>query len=739
MALVTVAIPARNAAAFIAQTIASIQQQTDIDWELILVDDASGDGTGDIVRAIDDSRIHVLTNTIRRGVSFCHNRIIAASSAPFVAHVDADDYILPGALRKLVCALQENPRSGLAHCQFYDIDWEGHVLRDVLRRRTQAYQQRASGFDYRRALIVHGTVTSGLRTYPRRVLDAVGKFNETMVYGEDLEMAVRIVDKYEIAFVPEYLYARRLHTQNTTESLSMKPFRFLWRRYQMYRALERSNQVTYFKQEPYLLNRLLWTALSETLAVPRAQALVKQILLVPRRLRRRFSHKIALPVLDRLYEFAVNYGGWWRLDVFRRRRTSSPLASIGYYLWSFPAPVETFIRREVQALRDSGLSVTVFADQPGGLNDPALVETTRYLLPRDPKRLGRAKQLFARSNRIRYWNVRLYVFLHRYGDYKTWHEDRYVFERAIDLAYVLKEHNITHLHAPWADRTAFIALLAACLLNIPYTVEARAHDLHRFKFQYALAEKFANAAFVITNSDYNARAIATYLESRTHPPVHVIRNLFPLEQFQPPAATTRSGPFRILCVARLIEEKGLVYLLRACAQLRERGISFTCEIIGGAEEPTYVSYRIQLLRLHKHLCLQDHVFFLGSRPFDQILDAYAHADLFVLPCVIAENGGRDISPNSLIEAMAMGLPVISTQLSAIPEIVEHGVSGILIPPNDAPALADAMVELIQDEPRRRALGARARERVQARYDARKNVAQFAALFASASAPTGAVQ
>ena len=119
---------------------------------------------------------------------------------------------------------------------------------------------------------------------------------------------------------------------------------------------------------------------------------------------------------------------------------------------------------------------------------------------------------------------------------------------------------------------------------------------------------------------------------------------------------------------------------------------------------------------------------MGAQPFEKILEAYTRADLFVLPCVIAENGGRDISPNALIEAMAMGLPVISTQLSAIPEIVEHGVSGVLVPPNDANALADAMRQLMENEPLRRALGVRARERVAARYDARKNVQQFVALF-----------
>jgi glycosyltransferase involved in cell wall biosynthesis len=720
--------PARNAASFIAQAIASIQQQTDLDWELIVVDDASTDETANIVRAFHDPRIRLLTNETQRGIYDCHNQIVAASHAPYVAHVDADDFILPGALRQMVAALESDPRAGQAHCQFYDIDENGNVLREVLLQRNKMYQRRAQGFDYRRELIRWGTVTSGLRTYPRRVLQELGPFNTQLKYGGDYEMAVRIAEQYEFAFVPQYLYVRRLHARNTTETLSFKNLRYFWQRYHICRALSRSGQVTYFHRKPYRLNRLLASSLFATLGVGRAVDAARDMrYALPRAVRLTLQNKIVSPTLERLYEFAVNHGAWWRLKWRAQKSGHKASLRLAYYVWQFPALSDTFIRREVQGLRDTGIALEVFADVAGEFGDPALAETTHYLLPRNPERLARAKKFFRARSRLRYWNVFLYVVLHRYGSYKTWREDIAVFERALELAYPLREHDITHLHTPWADRTAFIALLAAALLDIPYSVEARAHDLHRFKNQFALREKFSNAKFIITNSDYNARAIEMDVGA-AHPPLHVIRELFPLTDFSIPADKQTAGLFRILCVARLIEEKGLVYLLRACARLRERGIPFRCEIIGGPEEPTYVNYLIQLKRLHKHLQLQDSVLFMGAQPFQNILDAYARADLFVLPCVIAENGGRDISPNSLIEAMAMGLPVISTQLSAIPEIVEHGVSGILVPPNDDAALADAIDQLRRDESLRRALGMAARARVQERYDAAKNIAQFAALF-----------
>ncbi len=731
MAVVTIAMPARNAAKFIRQAISSIRQQTDTDWELFVVDDASEDETANVVRAFDDARITLLTNETQCGIWACHNRILESSHAPYIAHIDADDFILPGALRKMVHALENNSRAGLAHCQFYDVDEQGVVRRDIFLQRAKLYEQRARGFDYRRELLAQGTVTSGLRTYPRRVLDELGGFNETVQYGGDLEMALRIVEHGEIAFVPEFLYARRLHAQNTTESLSFKSWRYLWQRFQMCRALSRSRQVTYFHHEPYNLHRLLLTGLADTLGIPRAQAFVSEkIFMLPRQMRAKLSANIATPLRNSLYEFAVNHGAWWRLHWRTRPRARGAPKRIGYYKWRFPDLSETFILREVNALRDAGMNVEMFADEPGGLESSPHVATTHYLMPRDAKRIARAKSVFKRRARLRYWNVFLYTVLHRYGEYKTWHEDWSVFECAVDLALHLNEYNVSYLHAPWADRTAFIAMLAAALLDIPYSVQGRAHDLHRHKFQFGLREKFSNAAFVITNSDYNARTIKTYLDTRNPPPLRVIRNLFPLEQFQPRTRSNASPMFQILCVARLIEEKGLVYLMHACADLRARGVPFCCEIIGAPEEPTYINYWLQLKHLHQKLQLQNCVSFRGAQPFENILDAYARADLFVLPCVLAENGGRDISPNSLIEAMAMGLPVISTQFAAIPEIVEQGVSGILVPPNDANALADAMAQLLNAEPLRRALGARARERVEARYDARKNVAQFVEMFSN---------
>jgi glycosyltransferase involved in cell wall biosynthesis len=112
------------------------------------------------------------------------------------------------------------------------------------------------------------------------------------------------------------------------------------------------------------------------------------------------------------------------------------------------------------------------------------------------------------------------------------------------------------------------------------------------------------------------------------------------------------------------------------------------------------------------------------------MDAYLRADLFVLPCVIASDGSRDVTPNALVEAMAMELPVVSTPIGAIPEIVDDGINGLLIPPNDDNALADAIEMLVRDSDLRRRIGIAARKKIENRFDIDKNMARYAALYAT---------
>ena len=270
-------------------------------------------------------------------------------------------------------------------------------------------------------------------------------------------------------------------------------------------------------------------------------------------------------------------------------------------------------------------------------------------------------------------------------------------------------------------------MLVARLAGITYSVQARAHDIHRDGYLYALAEKFEPTQFIVTNARYNESYMKTFL-SKTHwPKLTEIYDGLDLPSFKPHTRSAPSGTIRILSVARLIEQKGLVYLLKACADLRDRGFSFDCEIVGGSER-TYMNYYLELKRLHRRLNLENAVRFVGPLSFKAVLEHYSQADIFVLPCVIAADGSRDITPNALIEAMAMKLPVVSTMVTGVPEIVENGVSGILVSPNDENALTNAVVKLIQDPELRKRLGEQARKRVKEKFDINNNVPQYVRLF-----------
>jgi colanic acid/amylovoran biosynthesis glycosyltransferase len=246
-----------------------------------------------------------------------------------------------------------------------------------------------------------------------------------------------------------------------------------------------------------------------------------------------------------------------------------------------------------------------------------------------------------------------------------------------------------------------------------------------------LPEKLASAEFVITNSHYNEAVIKSLLPPGSRGKIHTIYNGIELNRFRPGNGRRGSDSvLRILSVANLVEPKGLEYLLGACKILRDRGYPVKCEVIGPRVAYS-MNYYIKLQKLRRALALDGEFRFLGAQPFDRVLEKYREVDIFVLPAVIAEDGSGDVTPNAVIEAMAMKLPVISTRSRGIPDLVEDGVSGMLVPPRDEEALAQAIMRLIEDKELRDKFGHNARKRVEERFDISKNIGEFVALFKGA--------
>jgi glycosyltransferase involved in cell wall biosynthesis len=452
-------------------------------------------------------------------------------------------------------------------------------------------------------------------------------------------------------------------------------------------------------------------------------------------LRARIGWRIIIPIRERIYDELLTRFADWPIGRSVAQASAPGPRRIAYYLWRFPVASETFIRRELEALRQSGVDVRVIADGAhyGGTlanhDDDAV--SVQYLLPIDSRALCSDLFRFALRRPLRTLNLFVYVICRTYGPLKKIQEDVSIFLKAVKLAAVLEDEQIRHVHAPWGDTNAFVAMVAARWLDATFSLQLRAHDLHRATSAFLLEEKIRNARFVVTNTEYNRQYIEKIVGPDESAKVRQIYNGLPLQDFRPSHAQQRTdGPVRVLSVARLIEPKGLVYLFEACARLRSQGHRFVCEVVGGPELPLYINDYLDIRATHKRLGLDGCVELVGALAFADVCKCYERADVFALPCVKGRDGSNDIIPNAILEAMASGLPVVATDITAMSELVSQGESGFLVPPRDVDALAARLAELIESPYLRARMGSYGRRRAEERFDINRNVRSYVALFES---------
>lgn len=398
--------------------------------------------------------------------------------------------------------------------------------------------------------------------------------------------------------------------------------------------------------------------------------------------------------------------------------------SLVYIIGTYPSLTTTFIDREITALRELGAGVRVISVRrtTGALSPSqrALQKGVVYLLPAAKLSVAASHLRFALVKPAAYFGTLLYLVTRRHPSLKARLRTVAHFAAGVYAAHLLSGQRCDHVHAHFADRAATLALVASRLLGVPYSVTAHANDI--YVSPVLLPEKIANARFATTCTRYNQEHLAR-LSGGVGGKVSLVYHGLDLSAFQPDAGA-RAGKPVILAVGQLKEKKGLGYLIRACRALKDRGHEFECEIVG--EGPL----RSELEALVRQLSLESTVRLSGALPHPEVVLKYQRAHVFALPCVVAGDGDRDGIPNVLLEAMAMGLPVVSTPVSGIPEVVEDGVNGFLVPPGDEVALADALARLLDDPAARRQLGERGRERVAAEFDAERNARRLLLQFAA---------
>jgi glycosyltransferase involved in cell wall biosynthesis len=286
--------------------------------------------------------------------------------------------------------------------------------------------------------------------------------------------------------------------------------------------------------------------------------------------------------------------------------------------------------------------------------------------------------------------------------------------RAMALAALAKLKGVEHFHAHFGQEATTVAMLASRLTDIPYSFTAHAYDIYddlRVD-QELLKEKVRQARFVVTVCDHNRRVLTTLCGQKVARKIIRIYNGIDIAQFRPDPLVARQ-PGLILAVGRLVGKKGFRDLVRACRFLQDNGTSFKCLIVGEGEERDRLNQQIGALGL------KDRVTLLGPLTQEEVLRLMREATVLVLPCVVSSSGNQDGLPSVLIEALAVELPAISTTLSGIPEIIEHGRTGLLVPPGDSMSLASTIEQVFGNPGLRERLARAGLRKVRAQFDVRK--------------------
>jgi len=421
----------------------------------------------------------------------------------------------------------------------------------------------------------------------------------------------------------------------------------------------------------------------------------------------------------------------------QQREVCAPTAlhgcvKVAYIMSRFPKLTETFVLYEMRAVEELGAQVEVY---------PLLRERTTVMHPEAAAFMERAHfQPFLSGAILRahlhflqqkpgaYLSTLWALLRANFGSLRYFAGALGLFPKAVYFAHRMAEEGITHVHAHFASHPAAAGFVIHRLSGIPFSFTAHGSDLHCDR--HMLPEKVAEAAFVVAISNFNKEIIVQECGERLRGKVVVIHCGVDTQVFQPRAADGRQDratrPFTLLCVGTLHEVKGQTYLLEACRLLQDRGIEFVCNLVGDGPDGEVLAAQIAQAGLDQRVRL------LGRRTRGQIAELLARGHVVVMPSVPTRSGKREGIPVVLMEAMGSGVPVVASRLSGIPELVEHERSGLLVPPHDAEALADALERLYLNPALCQQLGQAGREKVLREFDLYSNAGALAQFFNGAA-------
>ena len=394
----------------------------------------------------------------------------------------------------------------------------------------------------------------------------------------------------------------------------------------------------------------------------------------------------------------------------------APNLKLAYIIGTYPLLTTTFIDREVRLLQRRGVYIDILSiRRPSRKLSPEqekLQEDVTYLLPVSPAALLLAHLAFMLRRPLAYWQTLLYLLTRPHPALKARLKTLLHFGEGVYAAYLLQGWAYDQVHAHFVDRAATVALVVSRLLRIPYSATAHANDI--YVNPVLLPEKMGDARFIATCTNYNKRHLESILGSENGDKLHCIYHGLDVSRYRPQRSAVRDKPL-LLAVGQLREKKGYPYLIEACRLLKDWGYDFRCQIVGPG--PLHSQLQAQIRRQD----LEDVITLCGALPHEAVVAKYREATIFVLPCVLGADGDRDGIPNVILEAMAMELPVVSTNHSGIPEVIIDGVNGLLVPPAEAEPLAAVLAKLLDDPATRKKVGTKGRETIIETFTVERNV------------------
>jgi colanic acid/amylovoran biosynthesis glycosyltransferase len=411
--------------------------------------------------------------------------------------------------------------------------------------------------------------------------------------------------------------------------------------------------------------------------------------------------------------------------------TANPSVRMAYLVSRYPAVSHTFILREVRQLRDQGFDIEVASINPPDRAEAEMTEDEREETARTyyVKQHGwRGAVLGHLAGWLRpgaYLRGLTYALSLANGHPKQMAYGVFYFTEALMLARWMRAHHLDHLHVHFATAAANVGLVMKKMLPIGLSLTVHGPDEFYDAPGQWLRQKFEAADFLVCIGRYARSQVMKLVSTRHWDKIEISPLGVDPERYQPrPMTAAFTSRFQMLCVGRLTPAKGQRILIEACRQLTDAGRNVSLIFVGtGPDEAD--------LKAASHAYGLDHrIMFTGALNQDEVQKRYAQADVFVLPS-FAEG-----IPVVLMEAMACGVPCVTTQITGIPELIRDGQDGLLVMPSDVDELVNAITRLIDDPELRARLSRAGRERVSAHYNLSDNVARLGRIFQKRLAAKG---